>query len=298
MIDAHVHITLPNQRVLHHELEFKDYINEMEGLGGGKGILFLNPFDDKYCCPNSLSDDKLHKSIVHNVSHNMYNISCEYCKTIHYRGEDVFREDNVKLLELASEYNMYALAFLTAPNLSVQNQVDYYESKYPAFIGYKIHPTISMFPADKLDISSNKPIVFHCGNDRFASPEQLIDFANKYSGNVIIAHFARFDKHTLIEISHMDNVWIDMSPFTFLYGLIKTRPEQICDIWSDINYEDDVKKFFDVVASCVGIEKIIFASDAPFGNLSREKKFVDGLHLMSGEYYQVMEGNARCAFGL
>lgn len=296
LIDTHVHITLPNQTVLHHRLSLEEYIIKLNEIGGGKGVLFINPFDNKYCCPNSMKDERLHKSkIVNNDSRN-YSIMCECCNSVHYTGEDVFRNDNIKLLQMAKDNEMYALAFLTAPNICIQNQVDFYEKNYPEFLGYKIHPTIMMFPADKLSISSKKTIVFHCGNDEYASPNQIMKFAENYLGNVIIAHFARFDRQSLIEISHMKNVWIDMSPFTFLFGLRKTKPGQLCDTWKDINCEDNIKMMFDAVARCVGVEKILFASDDPFGDLCKEKEFVDSLNLMDKEFYQIMEGNARCAF--
>lgn len=298
MIDTHVHITLPEQKVLHHKLSLSEYVSQIERVGGGKGIVFLNPFDDKYCCPNSLKDNRLHKSIVQNISKDTYCIACENCKTVHYKGEDIFRKDNIKLLNLANDYNMYALAFLTAPNLSVQHQVDYYEKNYPGFLGYKIHPTISMFPADKLHICSNKTIVFHCGNDKYASPQQLLEFAKKYSGNVVIAHCARFDKRALREISDMKNVWIDMSPFTFLYELIKRKPQQLCDTWSEIGEKNDIGMLFDAIADCVGLEKILFASDAPFGNLKKEINFLKNLHLREHDVKQIMEENARTAFKL
>lgn len=297
-IDTHVHITLPNQEVLHHKLSLGEYIMKLDEIGGGKGVLFINPFDNKYCCPNSMADERLHKSKIINNDCRTYSIMCECCNSVHYTGEDIFREDNIRLLQMANESEMYALAFLTAPNLSIQNQVDFYEKHYPEFLGYKIHPTIMMFPADKLSINSKKTIVFHCGNDEFASPKQILKFAENYLGNVVIAHFARFDRQTLKEISQLENVWIDMSPFTFLFGLRKTRPEQLCDIWREIDDEDNMKTMFDAVASCVGIERILFASDDPFGDLYKEKEFMDSLNLMDNELYQIMEGSARCAFGI
>ncbi len=296
MIDSHVHITLPEQKVLHHRLFIDEYSNEIMKIGGGQGIVFLNPFDDKYCCPNSFKDNKLHRSFVQDISETTYSISCERCNTIHYMGEDVFRSANVKLLELANGCNMRALAFLTASSLSIQHQVDYYEKNHPSFLGYKIHPTITMYPADGLQFSSKKTVVFHSGNDKYASPKQIVEFARNYSGNVVIAHFARFDISALKEISDMSNVWVDMSPFTFLFGLIQSRPEQLFDTHIYGEQKDNIRKMFDFVASCVGLNKILFASDAPFGNLSDEKQFLDSLDLKEADYKRITEENAEKAF--
>lgn len=297
LIDTHVHITLPDQDVLHHKLSLEEYIIKLDEIGGGKGVLFINPFDNKYCCPNSIADGRLHKSrIINNDSRN-YSIMCERCNSVHYIGEDVFRDDNIRLLQMAKENKMYALAFLTAPNLSIQNQVDFYEKNYPEFLGYKIHPTIMMFPADKLSINSKKTIVFHCGNDEYASPNQILKFAENYSGNVVIAHFARFDKESLQEISERDNVWVDMSPFTFLYGLTESRPNQLCCSPNDYTY-GNVQELFMALVECVGYDKIIFASDDPFGDLSKEVEFIKHLNLDVLELELIKVNNAKKAFGI
>ncbi len=296
-IDTHVHITLPNQAVLHHKLSLEEYIIKLDEIGGGKGVLFINPFDNKYCCHNSIVDGRLHKSkIINNDSRN-YSIMCEGCNSVHYVGEDIFRDDNVRLIQMAKENGMYALAFLTAPDKSIQNQVDFYEKNYPEFLGYKIHPTIMMFPADKLSINSNKTIVFHCGNDEYASPNQILKFAENYSGNVVIAHFARFDKAALKEISRRDNVWIDMSPFTFLYGLIESRPNQLCCSLNDYTYESAQELFMSLV-ECVGYDKIIFSSDDPFGDLKKEAEFIKDLNLDTLELELIKVNNAKKAFGI
>lgn len=296
ILDTHVHISLANQKVLHHKLEIKEYIAESSMIEEVKGILFLNPFDDKFCCPNSQKDSQVHKSVVRNISNKEYIILCGSCKTIHYKGEDVFRDDNIALLKLAIQHNMYALAFLTAPNLSIQNQIDFYEDNFPIFLGYKLHPTITMFPIDKLKIRSKKAVVVHCGNDKFASPKQIIDFAGRYEGNVIISHFARFDKRALKEISLLSNVWIDMSPFTFLFDLLKNNPEQLCDTWEYRGENKSVKHLFFDVAECVGYDKILFASDAPFGKFGKEIAFLEGLDLSTDYMACIKEKNAKVAF--
>lgn len=296
--DTHVHITLPEQKVLHHQLNIEEYVEILTNQQKGIGILFLNPFDDKYCCPNAFIDNQLHRSIVENISNKEYIIKCERCNTVHYRGGDVFRNDNIKLLELATNNKMYALAFLTAPNLSIQKQVDYYEYNYPEFLGYKIHSTISKFPADKLRINSKKTIVFHCGNDEYASPRKILKFAEKYQGNVIVAHFARFEKDALVEISEMSNVWVDMSPFTFLYNLIRTKKNQLCDTWGYTGEREDITNMFYEVAASVGYDKILFASDAPFGNIRKEIDFLENLNLSDENLLKIKEKNAKKAFRL
>lgn len=298
IIDTHVHITLPEQKVLHHSLSIENYIKELDSLGGGKGIVFLNPFDDDFCCPQSFTSDALHKSMITTYSRENYRIMCELCKTAHFIGEDVFRNKNVRALELAQEYGMYAMAFLTAPSSLVQKQVDFYEQTYPDFLGYKIHPTIMMYPVDELYIDSKKTIVFHCGKDTYASPKQILDFAKSYKGNVVIAHFARFDKSALKEVSERDNVWIDISPFTFLYNLIDKKPNQLCDTWGYENKKNQANELFENLIEYVGINKVMFASDAPFGNLSKEFEFIQQLCLSKNEIKQIMKENAIVAFGL
>ena len=294
LFDTHVHITLSEQKVLHHQLCIEDYLKSINGQQ--KGILFINPFDDKYCCPNSFIDNHLHKSKVENVSEKEYLIKCECCNTVHYIGEDVFRSYNINLLELANKNKMYALAFLTAPDQSIQKQVDFYEYNYPGFLGYKIHPTISMFPADKLSIESKKTIVLHCGNDEYSSPRRILKFAEKYQGNVIVAHFARLEREALAEISKMSNVWVDISPFTFLYDLLKTKKYQLCDTWGYTGELKEITKMFYEMASFVGYEKLLFASDAPFGNLKSELFFLGKLKIEDEKLMKIREQNAKKAF--
>lgn len=298
IIDTHVHISLKSQKILHHRLMIEEYMSKIERIGGGKGIFFLNPFDIDYCCPNSLIDSKLHKSIVRNISDKVYSISCSCCKSTHYQGEDVFREKNITLLELAKEMNMYTLAFLSASEKAIQNQVDFYEENCPGFLGYKIHPTIMMCAADTFKIKSKKTIVFHSGNDEYASPKRILKFAENYAGNVVIAHLARFDRNSLIEISHMDNVWVDTSPYTFLYERIKSKPNQLCNTWGYDGEDCRAMELFLELADCVGYEKLLFASDEPFGDVIKEYQFVSENGLDSMVVKKITETNAERAFGI
>lgn len=296
IIDAHVHITLPKQKTLHHSLRAEDYFRDLNSVGGGKGILFANPFDSNYCCPNAFIGSSLHKSAVVNDSYSSYSIMCKKCNTIHYKGEDVFRDINLHLQRIAKEFDSYALAFLSAPSLSIQNQVDYYEEHHAEFLGYKIHPTIMMQPIDELRIESKKPVLIHSGNDEYASPQRIAHFAKSYKGKVIIAHFARFDSETLANIRNSDNVWVDMSPFTYLFGLISRKPNQLCETWG---YEEKqaVDMFFELI-EYVGVERVIFASDAPFGDLKKEIAFINSLGLSKSDYERIMKNNAIEAFGI
>lgn len=295
IIDAHVHITLPIQKVLHHRLYIGEYKKEMEKLGG-IGIIFLNPFDDKYCCPNAFGATDLHKSVVCKSKLDKYRILCEKCGSVHYEGTDVFRDSNAAILKVANQVGYKALAFLSAQNPVLQKQVDYYENEFPDFIGYKIHPTIMMCAADEMNIESKKTIVFHSGNDSYASPKQIINFAKRYEGNVVIAHMARFDMQALKEIAVLENVWVDTSPFTFLYSLICDKPNQVYNVaeWNVLGMEE----LFFKLMECVGYKKIIFSSDAPFGNLTKELSFINGLNLSKYESACILKNNAIEAFGL
>lgn len=294
IFDTHVHISLPSQNILHHNMNIDSYVDMLQEVGGGKAILCLNPHDEKYMCRNAFIDNKLHKSCVESYNSNIYKIRCTRCNTYHYIGEDVFRDRNVELLECANKYNLYTLAFLTGTNYNIQKQSDFYESFYPDFVGYKVHPTITMFPIDQLYLCSKKPVLVHCGVDKFSSPLQIINFAKKYKGNVIIAHWARFDKVTLKQISEMENIWIDTSPYTFLFSLFQNKPEQI---FYD-NEEKTIKDFFLQLMNFVGVDKILFASDSPWGNLIDEVSFINQLDLDKEDKAKILYKNAYTAFKL
>lgn len=299
MIDSHVHISLDSQRILHHQMMITEYKNYTMDSSQNKAIVFLNPFDNKFCCPNAFEERRLlHKSYVVDVNNYKYRIKCQRCDNVHYEGEDVFRKDNIELLNVAQKNNYYALALITAPGMAIQNQVDYYESFFPAFVGYKIHPTIMMYPVEKLHFESEKTVLFHCGNDDYSSPKQIIKFAKEYKGNVVIAHFARFDKVALKSISEMDNVWVDTSPFTFLYELTKKRPSQLIDSCGYNGEEERAKDLFLELGNIVGFDKILFASDAPFGDYKTEVSFLDSLSLGNDIMNKIREDNARKAFNI
>jgi predicted TIM-barrel fold metal-dependent hydrolase len=263
-------------------------------VGGGRAIIFLNSFDSDYCCPKSFEDVRLHKSAVVDCDEKEYQIKCVCCNTTHYKGEDVFREENVELLKAANKFNLDTLAFITAPKKSIQNQIDYYENYYPGFLGYKIHPTIMMYPAENLCVKSAKTIVFHSGNDYYSSPHQIIKFAKRYEGNVVIAHFARFDKSSLQTISKMDNVWVDTSPFTYLYSLLLNKPHRLCCENEHKGINDLLYHLIDMV----GCEKVLFASDSPWGNLSDEVNFIKGLNFNDDELKKILYTNACDAFNI
>lgn len=101
MIDSHVHISLDSQSILHHKMRISDYLSHIDD--SSRNIAFFkNPFDNKFCCPKAFEEkNKLHKSCVVDVNNNYYKIICKRCGSVHYEGEDVFKNDNIELLKLA-----------------------------------------------------------------------------------------------------------------------------------------------------------------------------------------------------
>ncbi len=298
IIDAHVHITLKEQNAFHHLLRIEDYLAICRSIGKVCPIVFLNPFNNKFLCKKYLHDRKGHQSRVIALGSEEYGIKCEKCGGFHYVGCDVFREENVSILDLANNVGAYALAFLSAPTASVQRQVDFYEERYPDFLGYKIHPTIIKCPIDEYDISSKKTLLVHCGNDEFSAPRKIVELAKRYKGNVIVAHWARFDREVLSEIAYMDNVWVDTSPFLFLLRLSRTKPNLLRAELGNHKLMLQPEAFFQELISLVGIRKVLFASDAPFGDLQEEFSFILGADLNEADIRRITYENAIEAYAI
>lgn len=292
MIDTHVHITPKVAIGIHHSISLEQYAEQASKFGINHAIVCLNPFVKGYLCP----DDKSHKVFVHQTSDETYEVRCTNCGKLIYAGYDVFFEHNQALcLECnTAPFEIGALAFVVAPFKILDKLIAKYE-QIDGFCGYKIHPTIcNQSISDIPIVPSEKPILFHSGVGNNENPALEVEFAKKYKGNVIIAHCARFNKKVLNQIRESDNIWIDTSPFSFLWNLYESKRHKLyLDESCLISNPSELMKY---VIDEVGIEKIIFSSDAPFGDVTKEILFFNDLGLSKEEYSQITSKNGYTAY--
>ena len=289
MIDTHVHITPASASAIHHGITLNEYTAVAKTAGISKAYAFLNPFISGFLCPHSPN----HKvGITLGQRNNECVIKCIDCGCTIYRGVDLFYSNNITLANECSKSSLpiQPIAFLATPYIQLDARILEYE-KTGLFAGYKLHPTICrQSPTDIPQLSCNRPIIIHSGVGCYENPEYAIQFARNYAGPVIIAHCARFNKSVLNLAREMDNVWIDTSPFTFLWNLYKTKPHRL--YLEESQQFSTPKELFYNMMEIVGEDKVVFASDAPFGNLTKETEFIKSLALTPTQYRKITYQNA------
>lgn len=289
MVDTHAHITPTTATAIHHEITLNEYTAAAKAAGISKIYVFLNPFISGFLCPHS---PKHKVEITSGQRNNEYVIKCVDCGCIVYRGVDLFYSHNISLADECSKSNLdvQPIAFLASPYKQLNERISEYEET-GLFAGYKLHPTIChQSPADIPRLTCNRPIIIHSGVGCYEDPENAIQFARNYPGPVIIAHCARFKRSVLTLVREMDNVWIDTSPFIFLWNLYETKPHRLY-LKGSQQFSTPKELFYNMLET-VGEDKVVFASDEPFGNLKTETEFIKSLALTPTQYRKITHQNA------
>lgn len=293
MIDTHVHITPSSATAIHHGITMNEYIAGAMEVGITKADAFLNPFISGFLCPHSQN----HKvGIIRGQGMDECVIKCVDCGCTIYKGNDMFYSHNLALADECRKacFPIHPIAFLAMPYPQLDRCIAKYELT-GLFAGYKLHPTICrQSPKDIPRLSCNRPVIIHSGVGQYENPEFAIDFARNYPGPVVIAHCARFNKAVLNAVREMDNVWIDTSPFTFLWDLYQTKPHRL--YLQGIESYSTPNDLFYKVLEIVGEDKIIFASDEPFGDLKKEVDFIKTLMLTPTQYNKITYLNSMHIF--
>lgn len=291
IIDSHVHVALNDETSFKKDFTIYKLLKQMDLYGVSKSIIMLNPLLDSYSCGSHL------RIVADSVNPNHLIIKCIECNRFIYEGNDPLRSLNIELINVCNKYRdrLIPLVYLHSSNNTIPIEVNFFEKNYTgAYAGYKFNPAQSHKGMNEIDlIHSNKPILIHTGNKEYDHPMHALSYAKKYEGNVILAHACRFNVEILEEVAMSKNIFIDISPFSIMHERRET------DLFPPYNSrslnEDD---FIRDLIKLVGVEKILFGSDAPFSVQEKELKNILNNLLFDNLRSKVFSENAKKAFNL
>lgn len=255
--DIHRHIVCEETMCFPH-YTFDTFIKSRSCVDG-KAAVFLHPqYKRLYPCQDG------HRGRVIDVD-NGVRFECESCGKIIYQGSDPYREGNVQLIELCKGHdNLYPFVYLTLSDDTMQGEIDYFETNFKSsFYGIKVHPNLCSRKMSEIRFTSNYPMIIHCGMTEYDDPKDIIQYAQRYPGKVILAHLARCEESVLKLVAKSDNIYIDTSPTYLPFQIAEKSTDRYYP--SQITDTNNITKFFENLIRIVGPEKIIFGTDAPWG---------------------------------
>lgn len=266
---------------------FDVFLRERNMIQGATVLFILPNYNHLYPCPSDHhykvvpKEDRIHELIFR----------CCNCGNISYEGKDPYRNDNEFLINLCKDNpNVYPFIYLTLCESTIESEFQYFREHYERdFYGIKVHPNLCCKKISEISFNSKFPIIIHAGMQPEDNPDDIIKFAENYEGNVLIAHMARCSIKTLKKIKEIPNIFVDTSP-TYLAS-------QICNRFTSRYYPSEqfdlntVSDVFKRLIELVGVEKVIFGSDAPFGSLNESIKLYNELTLSKEMINAVFETN-------
>jgi len=292
IIDCHVHVTLHNETFQNEDFTIEKILKQMDLYKISKSIVMLNPMLKDHTCnthKRKIFDSDKSDELV---------IKCLECSKILYRGTDPLRSLNIDLIKNCQKYNdrLIPLLYMYSSNNTIQNEIDFFEKNYlEAYIGYKFNPAHSFRKMNEIKfLKSKKTILIHTGkNYEHDHVINTINFAKNYSGNVVLAHACKFSTTELKEIAKMDNIFVDVSPFCIMYDRKET------DLFAPYNVSTLSKNdLYRALIQLVGIDKILFGSDAPFSEQGVELTSLLNSSLSENEKTKILNLNFKKAFGI
>lgn len=238
-IDCHVHAT------------HRDY---------GSSIVFTNlPINEIIC-------KQYHIVRLESVINGKHKYICSTCNKTVYYGDDPFVRYNDELIK-QMQGNELVFPFIPISPYSLE-QIEYYEHAYPGLIyGYKLHPNYSNYNIDQFKPRQDRIYIVHSGVGEKENPLKIIDFAKNLDGIVIIAHLGRFCKQAYDLARTMDNVYFDCSPLFLLWKSYIAHSDRLFDS-SFLGTFSTPSDMIERVADYIGVDKLVYGSDAPFGDYS------------------------------
>lgn len=289
IIDSHVHLHVSDNDKLdeYNFYNILDLLNDQQKYKINKSVCFLNPFVPELLCKVNCK----HRIRIVDKDDKELQIYCENCEKIIYSGIDPLRLLNIQLLKQTREIKSIIPFVYLNISKAINSEVRYFEQYYGDLVmGYKIHPKLCSRHLSSVTINSNKPIIVHTGVQEETSPADIIKFAKNYKGDVILAHCARFSEKDLLIIKNTSNLYIDISPFLTLYKSIKEKSNTLYDIsyFGKINNPTDLLQ---KLINYVGINKIVFGTDAPFTNFKEELEFILNCDIIKADKEKILFNN-------
>lgn len=286
--DIHHHVVCERTTSFSH-YTFDTFLKS-HSLIKGKTTLFLHPqYKRLYSCQEG------HRCRVIDVDDGVRFV-CESCGKIFYQGSDPYREGNEKLIEMCKGYdNLYPFLYLTLSDSTMQQEMDYFEKNYmSSFYGIKVHPNLCSRKMSEIGFTSNYPMIIHCGMTEYDNAKDIITYAQRYPGKVILAHLARCEESVLKLVAKSNNIYIDTSPTYLPFQVAeKLTNRYFSSVLTDTN---NITQLFRNLIDVVGKEKIIFGTDIPWGNIEEARTLYEELALPENQKKSIFQDNFDAMF--
>lgn len=224
-----------------------------------KRVISIDPYIKDLVCPNKASHHTCFKDIGQHIV-----VHCNECNTDFEIGYDPYFRDNMRLKNIEDDRNiLYAMPILTLNGIKSLLNIYTLEGKLP--------------------------IMIHTGTKPEQDPKNMMKFMSSYQGNICVCHFARFDNETLKFVKNHDNIFVDTCPAAHMYQryiMSKKSHGLFCENFSCA--EEFYYRIFDVL----GMNKVIWGSDYPYGNVKNELDLVNQLKISKEDKERLLFKNA------
>jgi len=268
MIDSHVNVIInPEYYFNNTGYGLEHCLKEMGISGVNQAVIFLNPAIKTIFCTKNLKHRILFEK---GNSVGKIKVFCLGCGNILYEGENPYRRLNENMINAVDwgKRTLYPIVYLPLVPENIEDDVRFFERKYRGkFFGYKIQPSLSNRKVTEIEtFDSNYPVFIHLGKDDVANPLNVIPFALKYNGNVVITHFAKFNKEIFRWINSLENLYMNTSPASLMFETIIKNPKKLFST-AFLGKLDDVYSLYRSVLKLVDENKVVYGSDYPVSSI-------------------------------
>lgn len=282
IIDVHSHFDLTEEHI--YECKSKRY--EIV-----KRVISINPYIDELRC----HIDKHHKTAFVDVDNGVH-MYCFQCGKIFSLNENIYFEKTKRMLQTIDRN--IDIPFYTPPltSIGINNIPKDIELLGSEIYGIKLYTGTASCTLNSMGkLNSKLPLLVHVGTKYNDEPKGMLGFLERYDGNICMSHFARFDKDALEYVKKHDNFFVDTSPANCMFKryIVKHRKDGLY-----MNDFSNVKEFYERIIDIVGITKVIWGSDYPFGNVDEELEVVSKLNLTEQEARKLLYDNGKRFLGI
>lgn len=202
-----------------------------------------------------------------------YIFSCINCGRKVLFKEDPYFPHNVNLLKSAGGNEIIFPMITISP--FINEEIGKYDKLFPGeIIGYKLHPNFSTYYLSKINIESSRILIIHCGIGQYDNANLLLDFAENYKGPVIIAHLGRLSESAFQRAKRLENVFFDCSSIGLIWKSYQNDSYNLCDSCY-LGVFSSPDQLLKSVIDYVGVEKIVFGSDEPYGSFQEDINIIE-----------------------
>lgn len=280
IFDAHSHI-------LFSDGVDESFVKEHLVSGVTEGIVMACPFISEITCNH---DERHYTCIRNNDGEDM--VYCTKCNHFIRNGNLIYRKYNLDVITSIEKINaayhtkFYPFVTSASSNRMLQDEFEFFSSQYKnCFFGIKIYTGLSFHTLNEIHFNAPIPLLIHTGGFENQKPKNMIDFLLNYEGPILLAHFARFDKETIEILKGKPNIYFDSSPAVEMFDrFYKNKHREL-----NFNSPDDL--YYEAL-NLIGAKRLLWGSDYPYSNVSRELEIINRLHLTPSEKRDILYNNA------